>query len=473
MPKSNTIVLPIDLEAENYVLGACLQNTLDRERALPRLTPEMFSDPRNQTIYRAIQTIEDKGLKLTVDVVFKQLNETVGVKVEGSYLADRFVEASGIDIQWYIPKVVQTYKRRLMILKCQEVSSLSADTNKNIEDTIQNLESALYEIQSQENRLHIRSMTEIADDYDGKTFEKWIEDRREQNEKFGEVLSGPPTGFPSLDELLGGLAQTANIILGAGTGQGKTEMLCQIIAKMIVKDIPILFFSMEMNDEECFLRIMGICCSIFHGRILKGSVTKEEVERTFEQTEIIRKRIGKNLHVVDNALMTTNTMRAIIRRFKKQHGVNVVMVDHLGLIQAPRHLNNRYESTSFNSREMKAIANDEKVCMFVAAQVNRDFTKGERPRAPRMSDLRDSGNIEQDANQIVMMHRETDDHGNKTDVTQLNVVKSRQYGKEGRIRLRFNTESQHMEELNSLEDETHKATSSPSYSAKGRFYDRD
>lgn len=472
MVKSKEITLPVDLEAENYILGACLQSALDREKALSRLTPEMFSDPRNQSIYRAIQAVEDKKLKLTVDVVYKQLGELSGIKVDGSYLADRFVESKGIDIEWYIPKVLGAYKRRLMILKCQEVSSLSANSDKNIEDTIQNLESALYEIQSQENRLRIRSMAEIADDYEGKTFEQWIENRREQYEKFGEVLAGPPTGFDSLDQLLGGLAPTANIILGAGTGQGKTEILSQIIAKMIIKDIPILFFSMEMTDEECFLRIMGICCSIFHGRMLKGTISREEVERAFEQTEAVRKRIGKNLHVVDNTLMTTSTMRTIVRRFKKQHGVAVVMVDHLGLIQAPKHLNNRYESTSFNSREMKSIANDEKVCMFVAAQVNRDFVKGEKPRPPRMSDLRDSGNIEQDANQIVMMHRETDDNGDKTNITQLNVVKSRQYGKEGRVRLQFCAESQHMIEVDPLERETEKIARTPHYSTAG-YYERD
>ena len=441
-------MIPSDVEAETYVLGAAMQNEIDLEKVLASMSQEKFFDTKNKVIFGSIKDLDRGGFDVSVNLVAEKIKEQGKSKeITNKYLAAVSLKGFSSDVDYYLKKIEDCYKRRILLSKAGEAVELSCDGKKNVDETIDNLEDVLYSIREEENSIQVSSLGSIADNFFDGNFDEWIKKKYEQAKEFGEVLEGPPTGFGRLDNILGGLAKTRFVVLGAGTGMGKTEILCQFIAKMISKNIPILFFSMEMSKEECFNRLLGIFTSIFHGNLGRGDFSDEELERLTYQAGVFRGGLNNLLHVCDNSLMNTTTMRAIIKRHKKKFGVEVVMVDHLGLLESKQKFNNRYESTSYNSRQMKVLATELGVCMFVAAQINRESFKGEKPRPPRKSDLRDSGNIEQDANQIILLHREQDTMNQFiNDRIKLIVAKNRN-GICGIVELSFERETQLLSEV--------------------------
>ena len=445
---SMSITVPRDLEAENYIIGAALSDEAERDRILIALTPDTFSDLRNQTIFRTIVDIYDQGLNVSPDLVYAKIkDENSRVEINGSYLADLSMMSVSIDARHYIKKILTAYKRRILMLKAQEVVTLASSEEHNIDDTIAEFEDVLYKLQTSENKIDIKSLAEACQTRDGQKFEDYIDKTWERAQQYGEVLRGVPTGYDQLDSRLGGLQRKAFVVLGAGTGMGKTEMMCQILSKMIAKNIPILFFSMEMSIDECSDRFIGINAAVFHGRIERGNYNEETRDRIKHQACVeFQKQKGKCLHICEESSITPETMKAIIRRYKKKYGVQVVVVDHLGLIKFPKGVTSRYEAISHNSRQMKVLAQQLDVCIVAAAQMNREAFKGDK-RKPRISDLRDSGNIEQDANQIILLHRDMDDNNQSIDNRMyLNVAKERK-GNGGPVTMQFDKATQTMEEI--------------------------
>jgi len=228
------------------------------------------------------------------------------------------------------------------------------------------------------------------------------------------------------------------IILAGATGSGKTEMASQIASRVIDTGHHILFFSLEMDADEMTQRILGIKAGVKHSDIRRCDVTEEEALRVEHCAENMKDR-HERLHVIDRADLNADTMGAIIRRYKKTHGVSIVFVDHLGLVKAPQHAkaNNAYEKKSYCSRQMKIYASDLGVCMFVVDQLNRP--KDNIQRQPQLSDIRDSGCVEQDANQVILLHRERDTNGFYSNDKVHFLVRKNRHNETGKVTFRFDS----------------------------------
>jgi len=243
-------------------------------------------------------------------------------------------------------------------------------------------------------------------------------------------LTGVSTGFRDLDEKTNGLQNGDFIVLGARPSMGKTMLATNIADNMAIKNKkPVAFFSMEMSADKLCLRTLSRFAQIPHQKLTRGELTEENWQKLPSVTDHLK--AGK-LFVNDKPSMTVAEMRAYARKIKNLHGLSCIFVDYLGLIGGEGE--NETLKVGNISRELKAMARDLNVPVFCLVQLNRDLEK-RNDKHPMMCDIRQSGNIEQDADIILFLHRDSRDSVE----ADLDIAKHRN-GVTGRIKLRVRNE---------------------------------
>lgn len=441
---SNKYPLPYDTQAENYAIGAALLNESDLDLLLELTSSKDFFKPENIKIMDALLSMSVANKKFNTRTLGDYLNDNEALQ---HAMQCRFI-SSGVDIRHYAGIVREHSRRRTLIISAQELLRRCGKKEFETEQLVEEFEDTLYNLSESKQSIRITPLSQVGDSFHGERFEDWLVARKEKADRGEMIIDGPTTGYPGLDAKIGGLAPTRNIVMGAGTGIGKTEMICQILARTIDNNVPVLFFSYEMNREELYTRVTGILAQVFHGRMQKGKISTDEMHQILRRHQEIQEK-ANHLHVVDLSSPTTDQIRAIVRRYKQRYRVRLVVIDHMLLVPPVKDMmgNSRYEYVSYNSRQMKVIASEFEVCMLVATQLNRNIAMHDRPRKPRMSDLRDSGNIEQDANQVILVHREKDAQGNDLDNRVHMLVVKNRHGDTGEVTFIYDRHTQSLEEL--------------------------
>jgi replicative DNA helicase len=393
-------VQPQALEVEKAVLGALM---IDREAYMEvceLLNIESFYDPRHQKIYAAIQQLgmEEKPIDVLTVTDMLGKNGTL-VEVGGpGYVAElSSLVATSANIAYHANIVAQKYLSRQLITYTSVIGTKAFDETCDVNDVISEAESMLYNIAQKnvkKDYVHVKPLIKEAEE---------IMQTASKND--GDV-TGISTGYTRLNDLTSGWQNSDLVIIAGRPAMGKTAFALSM-AKNIAADqkIPMAFFSLEMSGVQLVNRLISNNCEIEGKKILNGSLNREEWER-FDKT--IQHLIDAPLYIDDTPGLSVFELRTKAMRLAKEHQIKLIMVDYLQLMNANgMRFNSRQEEVSTISRSLKVLAKELNIPVIALSQLNRGLEgrNGLEGKRPMLSDLRESGAIEQDADMVVFVHR--------------------------------------------------------------------
>lgn len=435
--KNGGRIPPQDIEAEKSLLGAIMISDNILPEILTILKPDDFYEERHKLIFTAMCNLYDAHRPVDLLTLTAELKAMKKVKDVGGapYLTElsTFVPAAS-HAKAYAEIVEKTSTRRRLIKAASEIANKAFEDDSNVGDLIGSAEKELFEVSDKV----VKSDYVPIDDLLADAFERIGELQRNRNK-----LRGLKTGFRDLDKKTAGFQKGDLIIVGARPAMGKTtfaQNLTYNIATMNGKT-GVLFFSMEMSASEIVDRIVSDVSGVDNWKIRTGNISDEEFSR-------IRDAMGEMdelpIYIDDTSSMTITELRNKARRAVHDHNIGIIIVDYLQLIQgSDRYKGNRVQEVTEISRGLKILARELNIPVVALAQLSRNVTGRDNPR-PLLSDLRESGSIEQDADLVMFLHRPdyyktNDDNYEDTHITELIIAKHR-HGAIGTIELYFHPE---------------------------------
>lgn len=387
-------------EVEKVVLGALMIDKDAYAVVCEILRPESFYEPRNQLVFEAIRdlSMDEKPVDvLTVtDQLAKKGNlEEVGGPIYISELSTRV--ASSANIEYHARIIAQKSLARQIISFASVIETKAFDDTVDVDELMQEAEGSLFEL-SQRNMK--KDYTQI-DPVIKNAFD--VINKASQNK---DGLTGVPTGYYKLDDMTSGWQASDLVIIAGRPAMGKTSFALSM-AKNIAADlkVPMAFFSLEMSNVQLVNRLISNCCEIQGSKILNGQLQPDEWERLDKR---IANLYGAPLYVDDTPGLSVFELRTKARRLVREHGVKLIMIDYLQLMNANgMRFSSRQEEVSTISRSLKGLAKELDIPILALSQLNRgvESREGNEGKRPQLSDLRESGAIEQDADMVVFVHR--------------------------------------------------------------------
>ncbi len=396
---------PNNLEAEQALLAAIFASTGTLDRVSDRLTPEHFFDPVHGTIYRICLSLASKGkptTPITVGPIFESTEH--GREVGGGMYLVRLQGAvvTVFNAVHYAEQIRETYARRAMIHTGER---LIAEGHRVDEEA--SLADQLLEIQTEFDTLakaedpekglvHAANTIDLALDQIGESYKR------------GDGLVGLSTGFKRLDDLTAGLAKGSLILIAARPSMGKTSLARTMAFRLAECGVDeederrhILFFSLEMSAEEQHYALLSLLTEIPATRIRRADFRSGEFDRIIEASETIRR---SHLWMDERQALRPSDIRRSIRRLGPRNKPSLVVIDYLQLMRPEKDRISLNERVSEISAALKGIAREFDVPVIALSQLSRDVDKREDNR-PILSDLRDSGSLEQDADNVFFIYR--------------------------------------------------------------------
>lgn len=427
---------PQDQVAEKSLLGAIMLQDSVMPEVLTILKSSDFYEKRHEIIFDAMLRLYDQHKPIDLLTLTSELRSQKKLKEIGGapYLTElsNFVPAAS-HAKAYADIIEKTSVRRRLIKAGNEIASKAYEDDANTGDLIGSAERQLFEVSDKIVKSDYVAMDELLAD---------AFDRIEELHKNKGALRGLKTGFRDLDKKTAGFQKGDLIIIGARPAMGKTtfaQNLAYNIASINKKGV--LFFSMEMAANEIIDRMISDVSGVDNWKMRTGNLSDEEFSK-------IGDALGEMdeipIYIDDTSSMTIVELRNKARRAMHDHDIGIVIVDYLQLISgSDRYAGNRVQEVTEISRGLKILARELEIPVIALAQLSRGVTGREDPR-PVLSDLRESGSIEQDADLVMFLHRpdyyrQNDDNYEETHITELLVAKHR-HGAIGKIELYFHPE---------------------------------
>ena len=391
---------PQALEVERAVLGALMNDRDAYAVVCEILSPESFYEQRNQLIYSAIRDLSLAEKPVDVLTVTDELERQGCLdKVGGAiYIADLSNKvASSANIEYHARIIAHKFLARQLISFASEIETKAFDGSMDIDDLMQEAEGSLFELSRRNMK---KDYTQI---------DPVISNAVEVIQKAAankDGLTGVPTGYHKLDNITSGWQASDLVIIAGRPAMGKTSFALSM-AKNIAADykVPMAFFSLEMSNVQLVNRLISNCCEIQGRKILNGQLKPDEWERLDKR---LNNLIGSPLYVDDTPGLSVFELRTKARRLVRDHGVKIIMIDYLQLMNANgMRFSSRQEEVSTISRSLKQIAKELDIPILALSQLNRgvESREGLEGKRPQLSDLRESGAIEQDADMVLFVHR--------------------------------------------------------------------
>jgi len=406
---------PVNLEAEQALLSALLANNQALERVGDFLRPEHFADGAHQRLFEACQRLIDRGQTANAVTLKNYFERDQGLSEVGgtAYLARLQAANIGIiNVTDYGRLIHDLYLRREIIDLGEEMVNEAHrhDLDKTAQRQIEETEQRLYSLA--ESGEAGRDFTAFADALQ-------MSMSMAETAMRHEGVSGVGSGFADLDRLLGGLHESDLLILAARPSMGKTSLATNIAANVaaaqrerrqkdgsVVQERQVVaFFSLEMSSEQLATRIVSDLANVSSDRIRRGSIGREEFDRVYETSRHLE---SLPLFIDDTPAISVPALRTRARRLKRQQkGLSLIVVDYLQLMQGvgSRAFENRVQEVSEITRGLKAVAKELAVPLIALSQLSRAPEQRDDKR-PQLSDLRESGSIEQDADVVMFLFRE-------------------------------------------------------------------
>ncbi len=388
--------LPFSPEAEQSVLGAVLLDSscLDRvAEIIPR--PDYFYQTNNSLIYSTMLEMFTVGQPVDFVTVLERLKETKGFdeangKTYLLQLAQLVPSISNVESYAYI--VRDKYDVRMLITTARDIVEEASSGAVDASTLLDSAEQRIFDIRRGKNMQGLQRIDEVI----VQTF-----DRLDLlNSPDADLYKGVPTGIKELDDTITGLNRSDFILLGARPGMGKTSFALNIARHAAVKaSKKVAFFSLEMSKEQLTSHLLSTEAMVGGTKLRTGKLAEDEWIRIIEAGDILSKT---QIYMDDNPSITVPEMKAKLRRLKD---VDLVIVDYLQLMSSTSRIDNRVQEISQITRNMKVMAKELNVPVLTLSQLARDSEKRTNHR-PVLSDLRDSGSIEQDADIVLFLYRE-------------------------------------------------------------------
>lgn len=432
---------PQAVEIEKMVLGALMIDKDAFSVVSEILHPETFYEPRSQKIYRAIQTLslnEDPVDIMTVVEELKREGTLDEVGGPGYILELSSHVASSAHIEYHAKVLAQKYLARQLISFASVIETKAFDETVDVDELMQEAEGSLFELSQKNMRQDYTQIDPVV--------KQAVEILQKAAANKGG-LTGIPTGYTKLDDYTAGWQKSDLVIIAGRPAMGKTSFALSL-AKNIAVDYntPIAFFSLEMNNVQLVNRLISNVCEIEGKKILNGQLDDEEWKRLDKN---VRKLQAAPIYVDDTPGMSIFELRTKARRLVREKGVKVIMIDYLQLMNANgARFGSRQEEVSTISRSLKGLAKELDIPVLALSQLNRtvEGREGIEGKRPQLSDLRESGAIEQDADMVLFVHRPeyyrifTDEKGNDLHGKAQIIIAKHRKGGTGDVLLNFRGE---------------------------------
>ncbi len=387
---------PQHLEAERGVLGSILLDPEVCDEVVPLLRPEDFYSDAHRRLYRTLLRMRESGQQIDVMLVKEELQKNGDLEAVGGvqYLAEllRSVPVAAHAV-YYAELVRDKAILRELIHASTEILREAYDPTQQPQELVCRAEEKIFQVHEFRSANRVSSLQDVL-----------IEVFDHINRRLEGGAAGIPTHFTDLDRLTGGLHEGELIILAARPGMGKTALACNITENVTIKSqIPALFVSLEMSRLELVQRML---CS--QGRI-DGHKFRSGYISSKDRTELVQassKLSQAPLFIDDTPTRTVSEIAAIARRLKRRSNLGLLVIDYLQLIEPDNPKDPRQEQVARITRRLKGLARELNVPVLCVAQLNRQVEQGKEIHRPRLSHLRESGAIEQDADVVLFIHRE-------------------------------------------------------------------
>jgi replicative DNA helicase len=429
---------PQAIELEEVVLGALMIDKKGVDEVIDILHPDVFYKPAHQYIFEAIFSLFENSQPVDLLTVSAQLKKDGKLELAGGefYLIQLTQKvSSSAHIEFHARIVLQKFIQRSLIKISSEIIEASYDESTDVFDLLDTAESKLYEV----TQGNIKRSSETAQNLVIQA-KKRIEEIANK-----EGLSGVPSGFHKLDKLTSGWQPSDLIIIAARPGMGKTALTLSMARNIAVEhNIPVAFFSLEMSSVQLITRLISSETHLSSEKLRTGNLEKYE----WEQLNVKVKSLEKApLFIDDTPSLSIFDLRAKARRLSSQHGIKLIVVDYLQLMTAggSQKGGNREQEISTISRNLKALAKELNIPVIALSQLSRAVETRGGSKRPLLSDLRESGAIEQDADIVSFIYRpeyykidewDDDEHTPTAGQAEFIVAKHRNGGLD-EIRLKF------------------------------------
>ena len=396
--------LPNNLEAEESVLGACFLSKYALQKACESLTEDSFYNEKNAKIFASLSSLSEQKIPIEITTVTSDLqNKKILSEVGGvEYLTEvvNFVPTA-TNIDYYIKTVEDNAILRKLIETATEIASEGYETETSVNETLDNAEKKILNIVKNRKSSEFKSIKEV--------LIKTESDLEKLAQSKGEI-TGLATGWYDFDKLTTGLHENEFIIIAARPAMGKTAFALNMATHIaMTQKKSVALFNLEMGAEQLALRILSSVGQIEGFKMRTGNLMNTDWKRLNEATAQLA---DTNLFIDDTPGITIGEIRAKCRRLaSSDKGLGIVIIDYLQLISGGKNYGaNRQQEVSDISRSLKTLAMELHVPVIALAQLSRGVEAREDKR-PIMSDLRESGSIEQDADIVSFLYR--DDYYNK------------------------------------------------------------
>lgn len=393
-----TDTLPHSDEAERSVLGAVLLDNRQLDRALELLESDAFYSLRHQKLFGAMERMAESGTAIDPVTLKSELDRRSELAACGGapYLAELIhgVPRSA-NLSFYAQIVKEKWVQRQLIRASQAimVSAMEAETSS--DELLDEAEKAIFQLA--ENRLNGGFIPiSVSAEQSLAAIEELT--RRQ------ELITGVPTGFPQLDELTAGLQPSDLVIFAARPSMGKTAFAMNIAAHAALNAGKVVgIFSLEMSHQQLFMRLLCSEGQIDAHKLRTGRVSKDDWQNIIK---CYGRLAEAKIFIDDTPGVSIMEMRAKVRRLAREHGLDMIIVDYLQLMQGRGRHESRQQEISEISRSLKELAKEINVPMVALSQLSRAPEQRGKDHRPQLSDLRDSGAIEQDADVVMFLFRE-------------------------------------------------------------------
>lgn len=435
---------PQNIDAEASLLGAILIDTDAIVRVADKIDSDDFYDRKHQLIYQAIVDLYEARSAIDVLTLANRLKADNYLDAAGgsSYLTEltNFVPTAA-HVEQYAEIVAQKSLRRKLIKSAQEIVGLGYNESNTLQSLIEEAESSLFNVSQRHVKQDIVSMETIL----GDSFDRLDELHRDKGK-----IRGVPTGFRDLDNILAGLQRSDLFILAARPSMGKTALSLNLAHNVAVKaEKPVLIFSLEMSKEQLVDRMLSMESGVDAWALRTGNLTDSDFEKIGHAMGALSEA---QIFIDDTPGITVSELRTKARREAHVRELGLIVVDYLQLMSGGGKYaseGNRVQEISEISRGLKGIARELNVPLVALSQLSRSV-ESRSPQIPQLSDLRESGSIEQDADVVAFIYREDyyNPESERKNITDI-LIKKHRNGPTGSVELYFDREKQRFRSIDS------------------------
>ena len=450
----DNITMPYSAEAEQAVLGSILVDPSCLSQAAVYITPESFFLPQHSAIFEAMITIDSTGKVIDPLVILDLLvQQNVYDNAAGRNYLFQLAESvpSTANVEMYAKIVREKFYMRTLINISSETIENAVAQQETADALLDNAEQKIYNIRQGKTSNAPSKLKDIIVNNVYDTLKKITGEDK-------DLYKGYTTGYSDLDKVLTGLNRSDLILIGARPAMGKTSFALNLARNVAaLGKRKVLFFSLEMTKEQLAMRVLGTEARVSSMKMRNGNISQDEWIRLGMATSALN---DCELYFDDTSSITVPEMKAKTRRLG---GVECVIIDYLGLIKGSTRTENRVQEVSEITRNLKMMAKDLNIPIICCAQLSRGTEGRGKSHRPQLSDLRESGSIEQDADIVMMLYRpdyykgereddEPEEQKQDANIAEVIVVKNR-HGETGTVEFVFDGEHTLFLQLEKIHDD--------------------